>query len=1081
MDAPAEEPAAEPVEAAAESPAEEAEPSTEADAETQGEAPQPETQVAPQMLAANEPAVLSGEVRLTNQNISTYVNRDLSDGTYILSENITVASDSLRVTGAATLDLNGYTLTFTAPAETKVLAENGDNQYSLNAGIVVYGNLKLTDSSESHSGKLDVPGMGNIGVLVAPSANFTMTGGTITNSTTGDNHGIGLAVLGATASMTGGKITGEKGFGVWAAASSHIPSSFTMDGDAVISDCGAGVNSRLTTGGILIASYCTLTIKGGTITNCASYYGGGVYFGGNTFTMSGGSITNCKAGYGGGVYMAGRTFELSGGTISGCESNGGGGIYTDTPDATITMSNGSITGCSAPNGGGVYLESSSGTFTMDGGSITNCKATEEGMGYGGGVLLTHGCFTMNGGEISGCTANEGSSILAYGLSTASDVTLNDGTVAGSVVLSYKLNSGTCRMEGLGTQTYPYQIEDVNQLLVFQSIVNGTYSSTQAANPAACAEVTKNLEMRGVTGFSPIGTKDHPYTGTFVGDYEHKGGTDHPANIHELKIDSSSDAVGLFGYVDGAKIQNIKLWDSKITVTHSYAGRAGSYAGGIVGYAKGAAKIENCSTDNITITADSRHIGGIIGRGEGSTEISNCTNTSTLTGKYHVGGIAGSLFESSITSCGNRGNLPATESRTCVGGIVGILHAGQISTCYNTGEVVGGSDADIGGILGLSESSPSISDCYNVGAVRGGESTGGIAGFAIGTFRYCYNTGAVTDSQRLGGIIGDNSGIKIDHCYYLDTSASEGISQDNDQSGVEARTAAEFADGTVLKALIAGRGDGQHPWNQSCQYLNVTRKTQPVFKQQGDPHKHIGGAWQYDETSHWRVCDCNVVVEKAAHTAAADDGDCTTEVLCEVCGATVTAANTAHTWDVWTSNGDGTHTRRCTAPGCTVGVETEKCTDANHDYTCDRCGAALARPAAAQPAAAQHTAHSGGVATCNARARCTACGVEYGGLDPANHTDLQHSRARAATETTEGNIEYWYCTGCAKYFTDAAGTKEIAKAATRQPKLSQPTNAAVRAAIPATGDADAPVLWRVLFLFSGSALLAMGTTHKRRGH
>lgn len=986
----------------------------------------------PTAAFAEDTEALSGGELLTKDNISTYVNKDLGGGSYVLSDDITVESGSLKFNGTASLDLNGHTLTFTAPAETQVPFGSGGFSFVLHAGIVVSsGSMTLIDSSSGRSGVLDARGTENVGVLVTPNAKFTMEGGTITNSTSGDNHGAALAVYSATASMTGGKITGEKDYGVLTVASSSTPSSFTMDGEAEISDCGAGIDSSLSQGGgICIMSNCNLTINGGTITNCAANKGGGVYFGGNTFTMSGGSITNCKAGNGGGVYMTGRTFNLSGGTISGCESNGGGGIYAaDCPGTTITMYNGSITNCSASNGGGVYLENSLAQFLMSGGKITNCKATAEDMGYGGGVLLTNGRFTMKGGEISDCTANEGSSIFTYGSSTASDVTLNVNTVARSIVLSYQLNGTTCRMEGLGTPAYPYQIKDGNQLLVFQSIVNGTYSSTQAANPAACAELTNDIDMSSIANFAPIGTKNAYYTGTFNGNGH---------SISGLSV-SGSDAAGLFGYVKGATIQNINLCDSLITTT-------GDYAGGIVGFATDNAKIENCSTNNITITANSRHIGGIIGRAEGSTRISNCTNTSRLTGTYHVGGIAGSLNSSSITNCGNSGDLPATES-SYLGGIVGFTHGGQISTCYNTGEVTGGSNADVGGIVGMSETLPLISDCYNVGDVHGGEANGGIAGFAIGTYRYCYNTGTVTDSPCRGGVIGYNAGTTTEHCYYLNTSAPEGISQDN-QSGVESRTAAEFADGSVLTSLTEGRDEGTHPWNPECQYLNATGKTQPVFKQQGDTHTHTDGTWLHDETNHWKVCDCNAVFDKAAHIAAADDGNCTTPVLCKVCGVTVTAANADHTWGAWTSNGDGTHTRRCTTPGCTAGVETETCTDANHDYTCDLCGAALPRPAPTATPTAAPTAAPTATPAPTATAAPTATPAPTATAAPGRRTE------------------------------SAAVTPTAAPTSTPPQPTPRPT-ATAQPVIPATGDTDAPVLWTVLLFLSGAALLTLTANTKRR--
>lgn len=992
-------------------------------------------------LAEDTEALSGGGISLTNGNISTYVDNGLGDGAYVLSDDITVENDSLRFSGTASLDLSGHTLTFTAPAQTLVPLGSGGASYALKAGIVVSGTMTLTDSSEDHRGTLDVRGTENVGVLVTPGANFTMEGGTITNSTPDNNQGIGLAVLGAKASMTGGKITGEKEFGVWAAVSNNNPSSFTMGDNAEISGCGAGIdNDRSMGGGICIASNCTLTIDGGTITNCAANKGGGVYFGGNTFTMSGGSITDCKAGNGGGVYIESSTFNLSGGTISGCESNGGGGVYLHNPDCTFTMSSGRITACSASNGGGVYMESgSASTFTMEGGSITNCMATGEGAGYGGGVLMSNGRFTMKGGEISGCTANEGSSICTYGSSTASDVTLNANTVARSIVLSYQLNGNTYRMEGLGTSAYPYQIENGTQLLLFQSIVNGTYSPTQAANPAACAELTNDIDMSSIANFAPIGTETASYIGTFNGNGH---------NISGLSV-SGSDYVGLFGYVNGATIQSINLCDSQITATN--AGGSGTSTGGIVGFATGAAKIENCSTNHIKIdAANSRHIGGIIGRGEGLTRISNCTNTSTLAGIYNVGGIAGSLNGDSITNCGNSGDLPAKWANGCVGGIVG-FSASQISTCYNTGEVTGGSNADVGGIVGMSETCPLISDCYNVGDVHGGEANGGIAGFAIGTYRYCYNTGTVTDSPCRGGVIGYNAGTTTEHCYYLNTSAPEGISQDN-QSGVESRTAAEFADGSVLTSLTEDRDEGTHPWNRECQYLNATGKTQPVFhQQQGDTHNHTSDTWLHDETNHWKVCDCNAVFDKTAHTAA-DDGDCTTPVLCKVCGVTVTAANAAHTWGAWTTNSDGTHTRRCTTPGCTAGVETETCTDANHDYTCDLCGAALPRPApTATPTAAP-----------------TAAPTATPTATPAPTATAAPTATPAPTATAAPGRR-----------TESAAVTPTAAPTSTPPQPTPRPTATAQPVIPATGDTDAPVLWTVLLFLSGAALLTLTANTKRR--
>ena len=127
-------------------------------------------------------------------------------------------------------------------------------------------------------------------------------------------------------------------------------------------------------------------------------------------------------------------------------------------------------------------------------------------------------------------------------------------------------------------------------------------------------------------------------------------------------------------------------------------------------------------------------------------------------------------------------------------------------------------------------------------------------------------------------------------------------------------------------------------------------------------------------------------------------------------------NDGHTYGEWVSNGDGTHTRQCTVDGCN-GLETKDC--------------------------------SGGKATCAEKAVCEVCGKAYGELDPKNHTNLQHIPAKAATEDSEGNIEYWYCSGCNKYYSDKDGTKEIAKADTVTAKLPKS---------PQTGDTSNLMLW-----------------------
>ena len=117
-------------------------------------------------------------------------------------------------------------------------------------------------------------------------------------------------------------------------------------------------------------------------------------------------------------------------------------------------------------------------------------------------------------------------------------------------------------------------------------------------------------------------------------------------------------------------------------------------------------------------------------------------------------------------------------------------------------------------------------------------------------------------------------------------------------------------------------------------------------------------------------------------------------------------------------------------------------------------------------------HTGGTATCTERAVCEVCGKAYGEPDPKNHTDLQHIPAKAATKTTTGNIEYWYCEDCDKYFADAAATKEIKQADTVTAKLSGAAKS------PQTGG-DSGVV--TVLLLSGGAFICLVSRRKKHTH
>ena len=117
--------------------------------------------------------------------------------------------------------------------------------------------------------------------------------------------------------------------------------------------------------------------------------------------------------------------------------------------------------------------------------------------------------------------------------------------------------------------------------------------------------------------------------------------------------------------------------------------------------------------------------------------------------------------------------------------------------------------------------------------------------------------------------------------------------------------------------------------------------------------------------------------------------------------------------------------------------------------------------------------SGGKADCTEKAVCKVCGKAYGKLNANNHTSLKHIDAKAATKTAEGNIEYWYCEDCGKYYADADATKEIQKVDTVTAKLSDASRS------PQTGDHSHLMLWIALLCISGGAVIGKAVTEKKK--
>ena len=143
-----------------------------------------------------------------------------------------------------------------------------------------------------------------------------------------------------------------------------------------------------------------------------------------------------------------------------------------------------------------------------------------------------------------------------------------------------------------------------------------------------------------------------------------------------------------------------------------------------------------------------------------------------------------------------------------------------------------------------------------------------------------------------------------------------------------------------------------------------------------------------------------------------------------------------------------------------GETLSECIDADNDHSCDICGNVLSD-------------HVGGKATCKDKAICGICGKAYGELDTKSHPNLVHVPEKAA-KGADGNIEYWYCEDCNKYYSDSAADKEITKADTVTAKLPDDQKP------PKTGDNSNLVLWiALLFIGGGAGIGITGVSRKKK--
>lgn len=691
--------------------------------------------------------------------------------------------------------------------------------------------------------------------------------------------------------------------------------------------------------------------------------------------------------YGGGVYVeAGASFELAGGTIYAC------GVR----DGAEYAYGGVIAGCSAMSGGGIAAVSC--TARITGGRIENCKAS----GRGGGLYIggyTNGPVSVLDAVISGCEAKRGGGVALIGFAelelgenariTGCTATEKDDTEAGAIEYGAAVYTD---LDNPLIVNYPG-----NFLYATGGRVEGTvYVGTNKIG-------TKNNYLDSVKATNAIDHTDGKPTTVFTGDVSCEGDIRGGIFHGSVTVTDSNGDMGTAWEKFCGNLSGGSFYKPVRTECHV---SGGTFYGGL------------------TLEKNAKLSGKPMNTGSELTDKTNIPNPNgkpvTVTYKY---GELGGTYATQIVQAGETAKTPAEPTRegyTFIGwdkAIPATMPAENITITARwkdiekpTGEIIIGTDK--------------WQEFLN-------ELTSGLF---------------FQDTQEVTINAADNSGIVFASYLVTDQDLSEEELKSLVYRGYDEPFRIEPNGEYIVYVMLVDA-------SLNITYLRSDRLTldnvQPVISgvENGKTYcgartvtiteKYIdtvtvnGTTVELDESDSFRLAPANggqkiIVADKAGNT---------TEM-------TVTV-NDGHTYGEWVSNGDGTHTRKCTVDGC-AGSETKDC--------------------------------SGGKATCKDKAKCAVCGKTYGELDAKNHADLKYIPAKAATWVAEGNIEYWYCEGCGRYFSDRDGTKEIRRADTVTAKRRSGSAAAKPEddpKSPGTGDTSNLALWIALLLASGGA--AIGTT------
>ena len=913
------------------------------------------------------------------------------------------------------------------PELTAALADSANGVVRLTADITITAGLKITrDVTVDLNGHVL-----RYAEAAEPDSIFRVAGGktlTLTDSRPQAEHEDKTL-------PAGGLITGGKGFkydngagqsynyyggGVYVEAGA----SFVLAGGTIYA-CGVQSGANQAFGGGIYAEGGSVTMTGGAIRNCVlsannGANGGAIYAKAGSVTMSGGVISGCSAMSGGGISASGCTVQITGGRIENCKaSEHGGGLYIGGHADQISVLDAAISGCEAKNGGGVALMSFAELELGENARITGCKATNGAAVYmdlGSTFTVNHpGCFLYaNGGRVEG---------TVY-------VGTNKIGTKNNYLNSVKATDAIDHTDGKPTTVFTGDVYCEGDIR--GGIFHGSVTVTDSNGDMGAAWEKFCGNLSGGSFYKPVRTECHVSGGTY-----YDGLTlEKNAKLSGQPMNTGADIN------DKTNIPNPT--GTPVTVTYDYGERGGIYAKQIVQAGEKAVKPDDPKVNGLTFGGWYTDEDCIDGNEYNFT--APVTKDMTLTAKWTVNSYTitfdtdgGSAVAPITQDYGTTIKAPAAPTKTgytfmgwnpalpaaMPAGDMTIKAQWSINQYTVTFDTDGGSAVDAQTVA-YGEKAKTPADPTKTGYTFAGWELGGNAyDFAASVTEDMTLTAKWKDSEKPTGEIkisknswksflnnitfglffkdtqtvtinaADNSGEAVTVEYLLSNkeltktaldgmtftayTAPFSIAPDNeyiiyvrltDKAG---NTDYICSAGIVLDGtspVITGIANGK----TYCKAQTVTINEKYV-----DTVTVNGTAVTLNENGGFTLAPANggqriVVTDKAGNTAE----------------MTVTV-NDGHTYGEWVSNGDGTHTRQCTVDGCT-GSETKDC--------------------------------SGGTATCTEKAKCSVCGVGYGNLNPAHYANLVNVPAKAATTSAEGNIEYWHCGGCGKYYKDAAAQEEI---------------------------------------------------------